>query len=58
MKAGIRTKINVVAAREINETEIVNLAELSKQYPVDVRFIEMMPIGTGNVFMGLTTGKF
>ena len=53
VKAGIRTKINVVAAREINETEIVNLAELSKQYPVDVRFIEMMPIGYGKCFHGL-----
>lgn len=51
--AGIKTKINVAAAREINESEILELARISKDYPVDVRFIEMMPIGYGKEFHGL-----
>ena len=31
VSAGIRTKINVAAAREINETEILDLARLSEK---------------------------
>lgn len=53
VSAGIRTKINVAAAREINETEILDLVRLSEKWPVDVRFIEMMPIGYGKEYHGL-----
>jgi GTP 3',8-cyclase len=38
-------KINVVALRGINDDELTDLAALSLQYPVHVRFIEQMPIG-------------
>jgi cyclic pyranopterin phosphate synthase len=38
-------KINSVLAKGYNDDEIKNLAELSKIYPVDVRFIELMPMG-------------
>ena len=41
--AGIRTKINAVALSEENEA----LLEFARDYPVDVRFIEIMPIGYG-----------
>ena len=44
--AGIRTKINAVALSEENET----LLEFARDYPVDVRFIEIMPIGYGTRF--------
>ena len=44
--AGIRTKINAVALSEENET----LLEFASDYPVDVRFIEIMPIGYGTRF--------
>lgn len=47
---GIRTKINCVPIKELNGSEIVTLASLAKQYPVDVRFIELMPIGYGRQF--------
>ncbi len=39
-----KVKINAVLIGGFNENEIVNLAELTKQYPVDMRFIEMMPM--------------
>jgi len=39
-----KIKINVVLIGGFNDDEIVLLAELTKQYPVDVRFIEMMPM--------------
>ena len=39
-----RVKVNVVLIGGFNDDEIVPLAELTKQYPIDVRFIELMPI--------------
>ncbi len=42
-----RVKINAVLMGGVNDGEIPALAELSRQYPVDVRFIELMPMGRG-----------
>jgi cyclic pyranopterin phosphate synthase len=42
-------KINVVALRGINDNELVDLARLSIDYPLQVRFIEQMPIGAAMV---------
>lgn len=44
---GIRVKINSVLQKGINENEWEELAELTRKLPLDVRFIEMMPIGCG-----------
>ena len=45
LEAGFqKVKINAVLIGGFNDDEIVPLAELTKQYPVDVRFIEMMPM--------------
>jgi len=41
--AGIPTKINAVIMEGINEADLVPLAMLSKDSPIDVRFIEEMP---------------
>jgi len=38
-------KINTVLIGGVNETEIIDLLELTRKYKVDVRFIEIMPIG-------------
>lgn len=48
----IHIKINCVALPGVNENQWTALAELAKEYPVDVRFIEMMPIGLGKRFPG------
>ena len=37
-------KINTVLIGGFNDDEILPLAELTKRYPVDVRFIELMPM--------------
>lgn len=50
LEQGLRTKINVVLQKGKNEAEWESLAELSKEKPLDVRFIEMMPIGYGRSF--------
>ena len=42
-----RVKINAVLIGGFNEAEIPALAELTRRWPVDVRFIELMPM-TGN----------
>ena len=39
-----KIKINAVLIGGFNDNEIVPLAELTRQYPVDMRFIEMMPM--------------
>ncbi|MBO7185047.1 MAG: GTP 3',8-cyclase MoaA [Oscillospiraceae bacterium] len=39
-----KIKINAVLIGGFNDNEIRQLADLTKQYPVDMRFIEMMPM--------------
>ena len=46
----IPLKINVVLQRGLNETEWMDLASLAKENKLDVRFIEMMPIGYGKKY--------
>lgn len=38
-------KINTVLVRGVNDSEIDDFIQLAKDYPLDVRFIELMPIG-------------
>lgn len=40
-------KINCVPMRDTNADEICEIAALAKNQPIEVRFIEMMPIGKG-----------
>jgi len=47
--AGLKpVKINTVAIRGFNDDELVDLARLTLEHPLHVRFIELMPIGTSN----------
>ncbi len=39
-----KIKINAVLIGGFNDDEIVSLANLTKQYPLDMRFIELMPM--------------
>lgn len=48
----IRTKINCVLLKGINDHEFFNLIHLARDYQLDVRFIEIMPIGYGRGFEG------
>ncbi len=48
----IRTKINCVLLKGINDHEFFDLVNLAKDYNLDVRFIEIMPIGYGKKFEG------
>lgn len=41
------TKLNVVLMKDFNEDEIPDFVDLARRYPIEVRFIELMPIGQG-----------
>ncbi|MEW5762665.1 MAG: GTP 3',8-cyclase MoaA [Bacillota bacterium] len=46
LEAGLTpVRLNVVAMRGINDDESIDLALLTRDYPLHVRFIELMPIG-------------
>lgn len=50
LAAGLRVKINAVALRGVNTNEIGDFVKLATDAPIDVRFIEFMPVGDGNLW--------
>lgn len=50
--SGIRTKVNTVLLKDVNDGEFLDLVHLARDYPLDVRFIEIMPIGCGRQYQG------
>lgn len=40
-------RLNAVLLRGINDCEINDFVDLARRYPIDVRFIELMPMGDG-----------
>lgn len=51
---GVRVKINCLAIKEHNLDEIVKIAAYAKNNNIDVRFIELMPIGYGKSYTGIS----
>lgn len=47
LESGLPVKLNCVPQAGVNEGELEALAALAKEKPLQVRFIEMMPIGFG-----------
>ena len=47
LASGIPVKLNCVPQAGVNEGEMETIAALAQEYPLQVRFIEMMPIGCG-----------
>lgn len=54
LNAGLRTKINAVLQQGVNDDEWFRLASLAEHKALDVRFIEMMPIGYGKKVTGIS----
>lgn len=52
----VQLKINCVPLG-IEEQNLCEIAEFAHKYPVHVRFIEMMPIGYGSFFTGMSQEK-
>ena len=47
---GIRVKINFLAIKDFNIDEIADIASFAEDRDIDVRFIELMPIGFGQKY--------
>lgn len=45
LEAGINIKINAVAMKGFNDSELPDFLDLASRYPLDMRFIEFMPMG-------------
>lgn len=50
LNVGINVKINAVAMRGFNDGQIDDFVNFAKNFPVDVRFIEFMPMGHDTVW--------
>lgn len=50
LAAGLRVKVNAVALRGINTGEIADFVALAAHAPLDMRFIEFMPVGGGTLW--------
>ncbi len=51
---GFSLKLNVVPVRGINDHGLAALAEYARDLPMDVRFIELMPMGHARGFRGMS----
>lgn len=54
---GLRVKINAVAMKGFNDDELPQFLEFAARNPVDVRFIEFMPIGGCTRWSGASSWK-
>lgn len=52
--SGLRVKVNVVLQQDKNADEWQKILEIAERRPIDVRFIEMMPIGKGRECDGIS----
>ena len=57
VEAGLKVKLNSVLQKGINEEEWEALGALTLEKKLDVRFIEMMPIGYGKQCEGIRGGE-
>lgn len=55
--AGMGVKINCVPCLELNGGDLENMALLAKNDGIDVRFIELMPVGCGKYFHGIPSDE-
>lgn len=55
VRNGISTKVNCVPLPGMNEEHIKDVAALARDHRVDVRFIEMMPIGEGKHYQMISS---
>jgi len=55
--SGIKTKINCLLQKQFNEDEIADFAEFAFRKGIDVRFIEIMPVGFGKPETGIANDE-
>lgn len=50
----LKVKINTVLIDDINKDEIIDFVNITKDKNIDLRFIELMPIGAGKKYKGIS----
>ncbi len=55
--SGIRTKVNTILFKGFNEDEVTDIAALAFRYGIDVRFIELMPVGMADAGRGFSNNE-
>ena len=55
--AGLSRKINCVPVRGFNDAGLKEIAALARDTALDVRFIELMPLGEGSLFRGIASDE-
>lgn len=50
LEEGLLVKVNAVALRGVNDVELADFVALARQLPLDMRFIEFMPMGQGTAW--------
>lgn len=53
LQAGLQVKINCVPMYDYHIGQLETIARYAKEQKIDVRFIEMMPIGQGSFYQGI-----
>ncbi|MEF2231791.1 MAG: GTP 3',8-cyclase MoaA [Pseudodesulfovibrio sp.] len=48
LDAGMQLKVNAVAMKGVNDHEMAAFVDLARNHPLDMRFIEFMPVGLDN----------
>ena len=54
VEEGLKVKLNSVILKGLNDDGIEQIVAYAKDYDIDVRFIELMPIGPGADYEGVT----
>lgn len=54
---GLKVKLNTVIIPGLNDTEIMDFVKLTDEKPLDVRFIELMPIGEGKKYTSIKSDE-
>jgi len=52
--SGIKTKVNTLPQKGFNDDELTEIAGLAFRYGIDVRFIELMPVGAADADRGMS----
>lgn len=50
VELGLKTKINCVPIAQLNGDDLIDILKIAEENPIDVRFIELMPIGFGKSY--------
>lgn len=57
LEKGLKVKLNTVIIPGINDLEIMDFVRLTEEKPLDVRFIELMPIGEGKNYKSIKSDE-